>query len=459
MVQRSLRNQLSDSRVINIAGRQRMLSQKISKTVLLLAHATDTSQVPLYISDLKQDVERWERSHQGLKNGYLPSVETPVNNSDSIRRMFAGIEPHFSTMLTHVQQIIHLYSTNAPPTYQAIEPNLKQILRHERAYLQTMDNIVFEYDAEAIQRVNASQRIETILLISTLFVLLLEGLFIFRPAVNQIRHTIQRLIESEQQTKQMNEELLSLNQSLEETREALLQATTQRHQQEITEQKVRTSYLIEGQEEERKRIARDIHDGLGQMLTALKFGIEKVGDWVDESEKGQQNLTNLRQLISQTITEARTISFNLMPAVLSDFGIASALKLLANQVAASAGITITFTNNWTNERLAKNVEIGLYRIAQEAIHNAIKYAKASEVTVELSLKKKYIHLKIDDNGQGFAYDEFAGKPGKDSPSAGISNMKERAFIINGDLKITTKPGKGTGIHVKIPFITLYHEQD
>ncbi len=195
------------------------------------------------------------------------------------------------------------------------------------------------------------------------------------------------------------------------------------------------------------------------MLTALKFGIEKVGDWVEDSEKGQQNLHNLRNLITQTITEARTISFNLMPAVLSDFGIASALKLLTGQVAASAGINIIFTNNSTSERLAKNIEIGLYRIAQEAIHNAIKYAKASEITVDLSMKKKHIHLKIDDNGQGFTYDEFASKPAKDSPSAGISNMKERAFIINGDLKITTKPGKGTQILVKIPFINLYHEQD
>jgi signal transduction histidine kinase len=225
----------------------------------------------------------------------------------------------------------------------------------------------------------------------------------------------------------------------------------------MNEQKLRSSYLIEGQEEERKRIAREIHDGLGQMLTALKFSIEKVGDWVEPTDKGQQNLNELRQLITQTITEARTISFNLMPAVLSDFGIASALKLLTGQVATSSEISITFTTNLTGERLLKNAEIGLYRIAQEAIHNAIKYAKASEISVDLSLKKKHIHLRIDDNGQGF--DEFASRPGKNSPSAGISNMKERAFIINGDIKITTKPGKGTQIHVKIPFINLYHEQD
>lgn len=459
LVQRSLGNQLSDSRVINIAGRQRMLSQKISKTVLLLAHTKDSTLLSLNLMDLKTDVEKWKTSHQGLKNGYLPSLAIPVHNSDTIRQMFAGIEPHFNTMLTHVQQILHTYSSHTLPSYQQLETNLALIFRHERAYLQAMDNIVFQYDAEATQRVNTSQGIETVLLLSTLFILLLEGLFIFRPAVAQIRHTIHRLMDSEQKTKQVNEELLLVNHSLEITKEALLKATTQKHLQEINEQKLRTSYLIEGQEEERKRIAREIHDGLGQMLTALKFGIEKVSDWVEDSEKGQQNLTNLRNLITQTITEARTISFNLMPAVLSDFGIASALKLLSSQVATSAGINVTFTHNCTNERLAKNIEIGLYRIAQEAIHNAVKYAQASEIIVDLSLKKKHIHLKINDNGQGFAYEEIESMTEKSSPAAGIINMKERAFIINGDLKITTKPGKGTQIHVRIPFINLYYEQD
>jgi signal transduction histidine kinase len=75
------------------------------------------------------------------------------------------------------------------------------------------------------------------------------------------------------------------------------------------------------------------------------------------------------------------------------------------------------------------------------------------------MKKNHIHLSIDDNGQGFSYDGYGSTARKNSPSAGISNMKERAFIINGDLKIKTKPGKGTHILVKIPLITLYHEQD
>jgi signal transduction histidine kinase len=459
LVQHSLRNQLSDSRVINMAGRQRMLSQKICKTVLLLIHTQDSTRANLYILDLEKDIQTWEKSHKELKNGYLTLAKIPVNNSDSVRNMFASIEPHFSTMLTSVHQIIDAYKVSTLSSYSMAESDLTQIFLLEGTYLQGMDKIVFQYDAEASSRVNNSRRIEIVLLISTLLVLLLEGFFIFRPAVNQIRHTIYKLTDSEQKTQQINEELISVNRSLEETKEALLKATTLKHLQEINEQKIRSAYLIEGQEEERKRIARDIHDGLGQMLTALKFSIEKVGDWVEDSQKGRQNLDELRNLITQTIAESRTISFNLMPAVLSDFGIASALKLLSSQVSASAGINVTFTNHWTSERLGRNIEIGLYRIVQEAIHNAIKYARASEITVDLFMKKNHIHLTIDDNGQGFSYDGYGSTARKNSPSAGISNMKERAFIINGDLKIKTKPGKGTQILVKLPLNTLYHEQD
>jgi signal transduction histidine kinase len=459
LVQHSLGNQLSDSRVINMAGRQRMLSQKICKTVLLLIHSEDSIRANMYISDLEKDIQTWEKSHQELKNGHLTQANIPVSNSAPVREMFASIEPHFTTMLASLQQLIKVYKASIPGSNSMVENELAQVFLHEGPYLRGMDNIVFQYDAEAISRVNNSQRIEIVLLISTLLVLLLEGFFIFRPAVNQIRHTIYKLTDSEQKTQQINQELITVNRSLEETKEALLKATTQKHLQEMNDQKIRSSYLVEGQEEERKRIARDIHDGLGQMLTALKFSIEKVGDWVEDSEKGRQNLDELRNLITQTIAESRTISFNLMPAVLSDFGIASALKLLSSQVSASAGINVTFINHWTSERLARNIEIGLYRIVQEAIHNAIKYAKASEITVDLFMKKNHIHLSIDDNGQGFSYDGYGSSARKNSPSAGISNMKERAFIINGDLKIKTKPGKGTHILVKIPLITLYHEQD
>ena len=458
LVQRSLKSQSSDSRVINIAGRQRMLSQKISKTILLLSHQPNSINVPAYLTELDEALTLWKKSHDGLQNGYLTYIQTPVLNSDTIRNMFTDINPIFLAIFSNATVVKnYFHQTKKLPAAPDVAKNIRIILDNERAYLQGMNQIVFQYDAEAARRVNSSQQIELILLIATLVILVLEGLFIFRPAVRQIQRTIGQLIESELRTQKMNEELKQVNKSLEETKVALLQATNEKYQQQINEQKIRSAYLIEGQEEERKRVALEIHDGLGQMLTALKFGIEKISDAIPEQEQAKKNLEDLRNLVSQTITEARTISFNLMPAVLSDFGISSALKLLTAQVASGADINVTFNTNWNGKRLARNLEIGLYRVSQEALHNAVKYAGAKDITVELWHKKKYIHLTVLDNGRGFSQQKLSPKSRKTGLSHGISNMKERVYMINGEITIQSRSGQGTQIHVKIPLQPTDHE--
>ncbi|WP_034256793.1 ATP-binding protein [Adhaeribacter aquaticus] len=452
LVQRSLRRQQNDSRVVNIAGRQRMLSQKISKTVLLLQNHPDSTQASIYVADLTEALDLWKKNHDGLKDGYLAYVQTPVHNSAAISNMLTQIDPLFQAIYTNARFISSSYKAEKLKALPAFSKESQFILSNERLFLKGMDQIVSQYDIEATNRVNYSQNIEYILLFCTLGILLLEGLFIFRPAVNQIQYTIGLLINSERRTQKINEELVQANKSLEETREALLEATNQKYLQQMNEQKLRAAYLIEGQEEERKRVAREIHDGLGQMLTALKFGIERIGDNLNDSETARNNMAGLQDLISQTISEARTISFNLMPAVLSDFGISSALKLLTAQVAANANVNVTFNTNWNGKRLLKNTEIGLYRVSQEALHNAVKYAGAKDITVELWSKKKYLHLTIADNGKGFKQERLAAQPKKTGLAHGISNMKERVSMINGEIEINSKAGKGTQINVKAPLL-------
>ncbi|QCR21383.1 type IV pili methyl-accepting chemotaxis transducer N-terminal domain-containing protein [Pontibacter sp. SGAir0037] len=453
LVQQSLKSQLSDSRVINIAGRQRMLSQKIGKAVLLLGRAQDSLQVQPYLAELDSALELWQQCHQGLMSGYLSYIATPVENSETIKAMFAGIDPYFQAIYTNASLVSRFHHGHATAAPAEVDKSIRIVLENEQAYLKEMDHIVFQYDAEAARRVNDSQRIEYILLFCTLGVLLLEGLFIFRPAVHQIQQTIALLVDSERKTQQVNQELVQANQSLKETEEALVQAIDQKYQQEMNEQKIRSAYLVEGQEEERKRVALEIHDGLGQMLTALKFGIEKIGDSLQNNEKGRKNLSELQALVNQTIAEARTISFNLMPAVLSDFGLSSALKQLTAQAAANTGINVTYATNWGGTRLPRNIEVGLYRVGQEAIHNAVKYAGAATIEVELWAKSKYIHLKVTDNGRGFTYNASEEAVLNAGPSHGISNMKERVYMINGLIDILTNPGEGTQIHVKIPNLT------
>jgi signal transduction histidine kinase len=459
LVQVTLHNQLNDSWIINYAGRQRFQSQEIVKNIVLLNERHQRADAAIYLADLKRVLPSWEKYHEELKNGDLVDLGVSVSSSDTIRQMFLELEPHFQVMLQQAKRAMALIQAPAGRDTVAIQASIQAILDHEMMFLKQMDAIVFQYDHEAKEKVKMLQSIELFLLGFTVFILMLEGLLIFRPAVRQLRQTIYQLIEAENQTMQMNEELVVLNESLQEAKEELLTAANQKYQQQINEQKLRAAYLIEGQEEERKRMARELHDGLGQMLTALKFGIENIGSHGQFTEKGEKALNHLKELIIQTIQETRTISFNLMPAVLSDFGITSALKLLVSQTANSTGVNITFLSSLQGERLPKNVEIGLYRIAQEGLHNALKYAQATNISLTLSSKKKHIQLTIADNGKGFEYESAQFGPDEKGVVHGISNMKERSNILNGDMKITSRSGKGTRILIKVPLILLEDEQD
>ncbi len=454
LIQLTLHNGLNDSGMVNYAGRQRFLSQQIVKNILLLTGRAAAPGDSVYLRELRQGLAVWEKHHRDLRrgNGGAPGVAGP-GGADT-RQLFAQLEPHFRAIRNRANQVIR--QRESGKTRAEPRPGEAALLAHERTFLALMDRIVFAYDHAARARVHRLRRIEGGLLGFTLLVLAAEGLLVFRPAVRKLRDTVGQLLTAETKATQMNEELLMLNQSLQEAKEELLAAANQKHLQQMSEQKVRAAYLIEGQEEERKRLARELHDGLGQMLTALKLGIEKMGAHGTFTEKGQKQLEELKALIGQTIGETRVISFNLMPAVLSDFGIASALKLLTSQTSNNTGSNITFHTNATGARLPKNIEIGLYRIAQEGIHNALKYAQADRIAVELVTKKKYIHLTIADNGKGFVYGE---EEAQGVAHLGINNMQERSRLINGSMKIQSEPGKGTRIHIKLPVTYLEDEQN
>jgi signal transduction histidine kinase len=446
LVQIALSEQSSDSRVVNIAGRQRMLSQKISKNVILLCSNIDSINRVEQKKELDESLALWHTYHTGLQSGNLDTLENKVNNSETILSLFKKIEPHFLAIYNNAHSLSNALSISTPEYRSKV---LNEILQNEKHFLRGMDKIVSTYAHEAKERVDTLKEIEIILLFITIGILILEGMFIFRPAVKQLHKTVIKLIEAESNTAVINNELIKVNNSLRKTEEELLNSTNEKYIRQMSEQKIRSTSLVKGQESERKRIARDIHDGVGQMLTALKLNIESIApEYLPEKEKGR--LEEARKLIGKTIAETRTITFNLMPNVLSDFGIVSALKQLADQASKTSGASVVFICPNSFSRLDKNMEIGVYRISQEAINNAIKYAQAKEISIELLLNDNYIYLNIMDNGKGFNMK----KPDLDSDqkkmSSGIYNMQERTNLMDGEFKITSAPGKGTKIWAKIP---------
>jgi signal transduction histidine kinase len=186
-------------------------------------------------------------------------------------------------------------------------------------------------------------------------------------------------------------------------------------------------------------------------MTALKLTMENI-NITDLPEKDRMIIEDVKSMIIKTIAETRTISFNLMPTVLSDFGIVSGLRLLAEQASKSSETTITFTNKSEFNRLNKDLEIGIYRIAQEAIHNAVKYAQAHEITMELQIMGTNMILRVMDNGKGFNLKKISNLPELKKLQNGISNMQERTHLLNGQFRIESTPNKGTRIIVELPIV-------
>lgn len=209
---------------------------------------------------------------------------------------------------------------------------------------------------------------------------------------------------------------------------------------------------VNAQEEERRRIAREIHDSLGQLLTAIKFNVEIFEDVVNlQGSDERQRIEDIKSLLDNAMSEAREISYNLMPSVLVDFGLAPALQLLCEQFSKRNNLRILFHSNGVDKRLDPTVEIGLYRIIQEALNNVAKHAEAQEVNVQLIGDSKTIRLTIDDNGKGFYVPRFdVGK--QERHGMGLVSMRERVASFNGVFTLDSKAGQGTEIIVEIPVI-------
>ncbi|MFA6925021.1 MAG: PAS domain-containing sensor histidine kinase [Bacteroidales bacterium] len=208
----------------------------------------------------------------------------------------------------------------------------------------------------------------------------------------------------------------------------------------------RLSNLFDGQEIERQRLSRDLHDGLGQQLIALKLKLEST---VNASfERTINTINEVKTLFDGLINEIRQISSDLMPPVLKDFELEVVLKNLCENISKGAKINISFESNGNFSLLDKKSKIYLYRISQEAMSNIVKYSQATSASVYLLESNEFIQLIIEDNGKGFKFDENFKSRGN-----GIFNMRERINLLNGKFNLTSSINKGTILTIKIPLTT------
>ena len=217
----------------------------------------------------------------------------------------------------------------------------------------------------------------------------------------------------------------------------------------IVQERLRSVQVVEAQEEERKRIAKDMHDGIGQMLTALKFNLESVN--LKNPEKAANKLTKVKELAGDVIKGVRVATFNLMPPELSDYGITKGLAKLAEGLSQLTGKNILFENpsNFT-ERFDSDIETNLYRITQEAVNNAIKYANSNYILITLSHSNDLLSIVVDDDGIGFNPDHKKVELAEDGSGMGLAFMQERIKYINGRLFLSSREGHGTRVTINMP---------
>jgi two-component system sensor histidine kinase UhpB len=212
--------------------------------------------------------------------------------------------------------------------------------------------------------------------------------------------------------------------------------------------------LLAAQERERERIARELHDQMGQHVVALALGVGKLARLAASLEEAQPLLSQLREIADLLGRDVHTLAFQLRPAALDHLGVAVALTSYCEHVAARSGVEVdVHCDDLSTLKLSGSTQTGLYRIAQEALTNAIKHARAKRVSVILERRPDDLVLIIEDDGKGLPPRAAATATGS---GFGITGMRERATLLGGTLSIESSVGHGTTLYVRIPLV--HHEQ-
>lgn len=424
-VQRSLALQRRSSTVVNIAGRQRMLSQKLTKTALLVAQANTSTQREARARELVAIAQQWQRAHQGLQQGNA-ELELPGRNSEAVQTLFAQLEPHHQAMLTGVEQV-----ASGPHR----EAGIALLLAHEPAFLDQMEAIVFQYDREAQAVVARLQWQERTLLAIMLCVLLAEGLLIFRPAVAQIHSAMAQLAAAKQAAEAANEEksrfLARVSHELRTPLNAIVG---------LTETPLLPS--AEAQQSAGMRHLHTIHDAAEALLRL-------VDDLLDLAR----------------VEEGGELSIHLAPMRLHD--VLQRAMRLCHEPATRKGLDLTCDYD---DAIPTQVLCDAGRLQQVVINllgNAIKFTDAGRVCVIAKLLERneqrcVVQLSVTDTGVGIPavdreriFESFTqlthpGHVKQEGIGLGLSIVARLVEGLGGQISVHSEIAQGSKFTIRLP---------
>lgn len=200
------------------------------------------------------------------------------------------------------------------------------------------------------------------------------------------------------------------------------------------------SAALAAQEEERARVARELHDQVNQSLTAVLLRLEALR--ADAPPEFETEIASVKELAHRATDELLVVARQLRPTALDDLGLKAAIAGLAAQL-ERPGQTVRFTSEGNPARLTPEAQLVIYRVSQEALGNAIRHSGADRITLSLRIDADTARLEVSDNGSGFTFEESTS-------GLGLGGMRERSLLVNGQLEIESRPGKGTTIRLAVP---------
>jgi len=203
--------------------------------------------------------------------------------------------------------------------------------------------------------------------------------------------------------------------------------------------------IINTEENEKKRFAKDLHDGLGPLLSTVKMSLSALAGKINDPS-GVEILQNTNHVVNEAISTIKEVSNNLSPHVLSNFGLSSAISAFSAKINQTKALEISFKSNMEGERLDNDKEVVVYRAVCELINNSILHSGASHIDIELHKHEKFVTLQFADNGRGF---DTSRLEKEDNKGMGISNIETRVKSIDGVFILESYPGKGTSALIRI----------
>jgi signal transduction histidine kinase len=226
---------------------------------------------------------------------------------------------------------------------------------------------------------------------------------------------------------------------------------------ELAEREKRLQELLgktlEAQEEERRRVAFEVHDGLAQVAVAAHQRLQAFARrYPPDSEKGREDLDRILRLVRQTVEDSRRVIADLRPTALDDFGLSVALRQEVEEL-RDAGWRVEYEDKIGDQRLPTSAEVALFRIAQEAMTNARKHAQTRRLRLTLRSQEGTVDLEVRDWGRGF---DSASLQNRNGPGEriGLSGMRERVGLLGGEFEVRSRPGEGTSVKARVPLSVL-----